>query len=87
VLVDGVIEGSPAARAGLQGGTQWTSVRGMDIPVDGDIVVAINGTLVRDIDDLLAYLVENTSPGDVVVLTIVRGDQTLDLDVTLGTRP
>jgi 2-alkenal reductase len=87
VLVDGVIEGSPAARAGLQGGTQWESVRGMDIPVDGDIVVAINGTLVRDIDDLLAYLVENTSPGDVVVLTIVRGDQTLDLDVTLGTRP
>ena len=43
--------------------------------------------MIRDIDDLVAYLVENTSPGDQIVLTIVRGTQTLDLNVTLGVRP
>jgi S1-C subfamily serine protease len=62
-------------------------VRGADIPTNSDIIVAINQQLVRDIDDLVAYLVENTSPGDKVVLTIVRSGQTLDLDVTLGVRP
>ncbi|MBN1202133.1 MAG: trypsin-like peptidase domain-containing protein [Anaerolineae bacterium] len=87
VLISDVIRDSPAARAGLQGGTVLQRVRGIDIPVDGDIVVAINGNMVRDIDDLVAYLVENTSPDDTVVLTILRDGQTLDLDVELGVRP
>jgi S1-C subfamily serine protease len=87
VLVSAVIDDSPAFRAGLRGGTEEIQVRGIFVPVDGDIIVAINGMMVRDIDDLVAYLVENTSPGDTVVLTIVRDGQTLDLDVTLGVRP
>ncbi len=87
VLVSGVTPDSPAAHAGLSGGTETQLVRGMELPRDGDIIVAINGTTVRDIDDLVAYLVENTSPNDKVVLTIVRDGQTLDLDVTLGVRP
>jgi S1-C subfamily serine protease len=87
VLISAVTPGSPAERAGLQAGTNTQVVRGMEVPTDSDIIVAINGTMIRDIDDLLAYLVENTSPGDKVVLTIVRRGQTLDLDVTLGVRP
>ncbi len=87
VLIDEVVPGSPAERAGLRGGTEYKRVRGVEIPTDSDIIVAINGVMVRDIDDLVAYLVENTSPGDTVVLTIVRAGQTLDLDVVLGTRP
>ncbi len=62
-------------------------MRGAEVPTNSDIIVAINGQMIHDIDDLVAYLVENTSPGDKVVLTIVRDDQTLDLDVTLGVRP
>lgn len=87
ILVSGVTTGSPAARAGLQPGTHSQRVRGVDIPSDADIIVAINGMVLRDIDDLVAYLVENTSPGDTIVLTIVRNGQTLDLDVTLDVRP
>jgi S1-C subfamily serine protease len=89
VLVSEVIEDSPAERAGLQAGTRAgeVEVRGVLIPTDADIVVAINGTMVRDIDDLVAYLVENTSPGDTAVLTIWRDGQMLDIDIELGVRP
>lgn len=87
VLVSEVFADSPAARAGLQSGTEREFVRGVEVPVGADIIVAIDGHTVHDIDDLVAYLVENTSPDDVVTLTIVRGNQTLDLDVTLGVRP
>ncbi len=86
VLISGISPDSPAEHAGLQAGTETTMIRGVQIPTDSDIIVAINGQLVRDIDDLVAYLVENTSPGDKVVLTIARNKQMLDLDVTLGVR-
>lgn len=87
ILITEVIPGSPAARAGLRAGTETRTVRGVPIQADADIIVAVNGRTVRDIDDLLAYLVENTSPGDTIALTIVRDGQTLDVDVTLGVRP
>lgn len=87
VLISEVFADSPAARAGLQSGDETAVVRGVPVPVNSDIIVAIEGTVVNDIDDLVAYLVENTSPEDVVTLTIVRGGQTLDVDVTLGVRP
>jgi 2-alkenal reductase len=87
IIISAITPGSPADRAGLRPGTRVETVRGQQIPVNSDIIVAINGQMVRDIDDLVAYLVENTSPGDVVVLTIVREGETLDLDVTLDVRP
>jgi 2-alkenal reductase len=87
VLISEVRPDSPAARAGLRHGTESRVIRGQEIPTDADIIVAINGEQVRDIDDLVAYLVENTSPGDTIVLTIFREGQTLDLDVVLDARP
>jgi S1-C subfamily serine protease len=87
VLINEVYSNSPAANAGLQGSTDDVRVRGITVEIGGDIIIAINGNMVRDIDDLVAYLVENTSPGDAVVLTIIRDGETFDVDVMLGTRP
>jgi S1-C subfamily serine protease len=36
---------------------------------------------------MIRYLALHKSPGDTVTLTILRGDQQLDIPVVLGTRP
>jgi 2-alkenal reductase len=87
VMIEEVGLGSPAAKAGLKGGNRVETFRGIDVRVGGDIIVAINGVFVRDLDQLLGYLVENTSPGDTITLTVIRDDQTLDVPVLLGVRP
>jgi S1-C subfamily serine protease len=87
ILVEDVSPGSPAEQAGLLGGDHIERVRGIDLTLGGDIITAVNGMRVSDLDQLLAYLVENTSPGDIITLTVMRGSETLDIDVTLGVRP
>jgi len=61
-------------------------------PSDGilnvdDIIIALNGTPIRNNDDLASYLEEKTLPEQRLVLTVVRGDSTVDVSVILGTRP
>jgi S1-C subfamily serine protease len=61
-------------------------------PSDGslnvdDIIIAMNGTTIRNQDDLASYLEEKTMPGQRIVLTVVRGSSTIEVSVTLGTRP
>ena len=87
VMVEDVTPDSPADVAGLRGGNRTESVRGVDLIIGGDIIVAVNGVAVRDLDQLLGYLVENTLPGDTVTLSVIRNEETLDVDVKLGVRP
>lgn len=87
VLIDAVTPDSPASDAGLRGGNQPTQVRGISICAGGDLIVAINGQYVRNMDELLAYLVVNSAPGDTITLRVVRDEQTFDVPVTLADRP
>jgi len=87
VLISNVVKDSPADAAGLRGGSRAETFRGVPITLGGDIIVAINKVPVRDFDALTGYLVTNTEPGQVVTVTIYRGDQVLDVDVTLAVRP
>ena len=63
--------GSPAAKAGLQG---------------GDIITAVNGTHVASVNQFVATIA-NYAPGDTVTLTVNRGGQTKTLKLTLGAQP
>jgi S1-C subfamily serine protease len=83
--VTDVTPGGPADQAGLRAGDQSTSIEGLE--AGGDLIIAIDGHTVRRFDDLLRYLINNKSPGDQVVLTVLRGDQQLALTVTLDKRP
>jgi S1-C subfamily serine protease len=61
-------------------------------PSDGrlrvnDIIIALNGTLIKNNDDLASYLEEKTLPTEHLILTVVRNNSTVNVDVTLGRRP
>jgi PDZ domain-containing protein len=61
-------------------------------PSDGklhvdDIIIAMDGTAIRNNDDLASYLEEETLPTQHLVLTVVRGDSRITVEVVLGTRP
>jgi S1-C subfamily serine protease len=87
VLVSGVTPDSPASKAGLHGGTRQVRVREQTVCAGGDIIVAVNGTYVDNLDELVAYLVTNNKPGDIINLLIVRGSDTFEVPVNLEGRP
>jgi 2-alkenal reductase len=87
VLIDTVVADSPAAKAGLQGGNSPRQVRGQTVCVGGDIIVAVNDVYIRDMDALLAYIVQNASPGDTLRLLVLRGAETFELPLLLEPRP
>jgi 2-alkenal reductase len=80
-----VTPGGPADQAGIRGGSQPTNLG--NLQAGGDLIVAIDGQPIVTFDDLLSYLTTNKSPGDTVVLTILRDGQAMDVTITLGTRP
>jgi len=80
--VTSVSPGSPAEDAGVRGASGETG-----IPTGGDLIIGIDGIEVLQFDNLLKYLINNKSPGDVVVLTVLREGEEVDLEMTLGKRP
>jgi S1-C subfamily serine protease len=86
-LIATVTSGGPVDEAGLQGGTERILVAGEYVTIGGDIIIAINGTRIRGMDDLSAFLEEYTSPNQTINVTIVRNNQTMIVPVELGTRP
>jgi S1-C subfamily serine protease len=86
VLIQSVVAGSPAANAGLLGGSQTANVGGTTIAVGGDVIIQANNQTIRTMDDLTSYLEEYTAPGQTVNFTVVRGENTLVIPVVLGVR-
>lgn len=77
--VGDVTQNGPSATAGIVGGAATGQV--------GDIITAINGESVRSFEELVGYLITQTSPGDTVQLTVLRDGESLNIDVTLAERP
>ena len=86
-LVLAVGTGSAAQRGGLQASDRTTVVDGSELPIGGDIIIAIDGTPILGMDDVVAYVVENTRPGDTAEFTVLRDDETITLSITLDGRP
>ncbi len=86
-LVEDIIPGGPADKAGLQGSSRQVSITGQDLRVGGDVITAIDGTAVKSIDDVIAYLSDHTDVGQKVTLTILRSGREQTMDVTLEARP
>ncbi len=87
MLITQVTSGGPADNAGLKAGTSQAVIDGTRVTVGGDIIVAINGNRIVNGDGLSTYLEENTLPDQTITVAIVRNGGTMDVSLTLGTRP
>ncbi len=70
--VDSVVAGGPSATAGVR---------------SGDIFVGMNGTRIRNGDEMSSFLEEKTLPRENLTLTVVRIDQIMNITVVLDRRP
>ena len=86
VLVEQIQAGSPADKAGLQGSFKPVIINGQRVVIGGDVITAIDGTAVTNIQDIQAYLL-NKQAGDKVDLSVLRQGQTQTITVTLADRP
>ncbi len=86
-LVREVSEGGPSEKAGLKASTVEKELEGEPFTVGGDIITAIDGQPVRYFEDLISYLFLKTRPGQVVKLSILRGKEKVEVEVTLASRP
>ena len=82
-----VMDGGAADLANIRQSEREITVQGESIPVDGDVIVAINGSKVNGIADLITYLVKNVSAGEDATLTILRAGKQMEVKVTLQPRP
>lgn len=86
--VSEVTAGGPADQAGIRAGDLAVSVPGFPgLLAGGDLIIAADGRTVLDFDDLVRYLASHKSPGDTIVLTILRSGEAMDVTLTLGSRP
>jgi len=86
VLVAEVVSGSPAAKAGIIGGSRQTEIQGQTYMTGGDVIQAIDGEAVTSAEDLVAVIGQH-KPGDTITLTVVRNGQTKQVPATLTERP
>jgi S1-C subfamily serine protease len=85
-LVQTVVSGGPADKAGIKGGDATATIGGQRVRVGGDLITAIDGEPVTGMDDVIS-VVNQKQPGDEVELSLANGDQTRTVTVTLGNRP
>ncbi|HUV35149.1 MAG TPA: trypsin-like peptidase domain-containing protein [Candidatus Desulfaltia sp.] len=86
-LVVSLTTDGPAAAAGLIGGSRQVTVDGVVISVGGDVIIGADARAMNSFYDLIYYVESNKRPGDVVRLTIIRGGELVEVDLTLGVRP
>ena len=86
VLVQQVEEGGPAAAAGIQGATTAAEVEGQEFGLGGDIITAIDGEKIGSTEDLVKTI-SDAHAGETVEVTVVRGEGTATVSVTLAERP
>jgi S1-C subfamily serine protease len=86
LLIQSVVSGSAAARAGLRGGSEPVRIGNLELNVGGDFIVGIEGRPV-DRQDALTQALARKRAGDKLQLRVFRNGHTTDVTVTLGAAP
>ena len=83
VLIQRVVPGGAAERAGLRGGNQQAYVGNTPIYTGGDFIVAIDDDRVTNPQDI-SEIMDRHQAGDVVTVTFYRGTKKMTAKLTLG---
>ena len=83
ILVQKVIPGGAAERAGLHGGNQQAYVGNTLILLGGDLIVALDGKPVTDPQDI-NVIMEKHQAGDAISVTFYRGRKRITLKLIAG---
>jgi S1-C subfamily serine protease len=86
-LVIDVVVNSPADKSGVKGGDKQITIEGRQIRLGGDVIVSIDDSPVRKIDDILVYMQREKSVGDEIILDIIRDQKPVQIKITLSERP
>jgi S1-C subfamily serine protease len=83
ILIQQVIPGGAAERAGLRGGSQQAYVGNTSILLGGDLIVGIDGQQVTDSQEV-DVIMEKHQAGDTVSVTFYRGRKQITLKLIAG---
>lgn len=86
-LITEVPNGTAAQEAGLRGGQYEGNIRGQRVMLGGDVIVGINDTEVRGLQDVLTYLAKETNVGDNVEVEVIRDGERRNFTLELEARP
>lgn len=85
-MVAEVVDGGPAAAAGIEGGKRELIFQGARYDVGGDVIVAVNGTEIERAEDL-GRVIGALSPGDTAEVDVIRDGEKRTVEVELDDRP
>lgn len=86
VLIQQVVSGSPADKAGLRGSYKYSVLDDQEVLIGGDVIVGFDGEDIDDMDDLQSRVNEK-EPGDYVIIRVIRDGNQIEVNVELAGLP
>jgi S1-C subfamily serine protease len=86
LIIQAVVGGGPAKRAGLAGGSTNVVVNGESYRLGGDVIVGVDGAPVSAFEQLRDAIARK-QPGDTIKLEVVRNGSKKSVSVKLGQAP
>jgi len=86
VIVQSVVKGGPADKAGIEAGGTSATINGQEVRLGGDIITEVDGEKLKSMEQLVE-IIQGHKPGDELELKIVRDGNEKTANVTLGSQP
>jgi S1-C subfamily serine protease len=86
VIIQSVVKGGPADKAGLEGGHTSATINGAEVKLGGDVITEVDGKKISGMEELVEKI-SDSKPGDELELTVFSNGQEKTVNVTLGSQP
>ena len=86
LLIVQLLSNGPAARAGIRGPREQVRIGNRNLPVGGDVILALQGREVDSRSELTAAI-DRLKPGDRVSVTVLRDGRKMDISAVLEEAP